>query len=353
MWALKGLMGQLGSANLDCRQDGAKLPPANRSAWLFNSTIAGIEDADAIILIGANPRKECPVLNARIRKAWLAGTDIAVIGEAADLTYDYTHLGDGPGALSSLKDSDFDKDILSKAERPLVILGAAATAREHGEALLGASMALVESLGAVTEDWCGFSMLHTAASRVGGMEIGFVPGEGARDVPGIQVGAATEAVEVVYLLGADEIDMESLGKAFVIYQGHHGDAGAHRADVILPSAAYAEQPGLYVNMEGRPQMASSATFPPGEAKEDWAIVRALSERLGEPLPFDTIEQVRAQIFEAHPHLAQIDAIQRADWQAAPIGDLGDAPLRGTVRDFYLTNPIARASATMAECARAG
>ena len=350
MWALKGLMGQLDSPNYDCRQDGAKLPAGNRSAWLFNSTVAGIEDADAILLIGTNPRTESPVLNARIRKAWLAGAEVGVIGEMADLTYDTRHIGDDPGALSSLKDSDF-WDVLSKAQRPLVILGAAATARDDGEAVLGQAMALANSLGAIREDWTGFSVLHSAASRVGGMEIGFTPGEGGRDTDGILVGAASGAIEVVYLLGADEIDMDTLGGAFVIYQGHHGDAGAHRADVILPSAAYTEQSGLYVNMEGRPQMAYRAAFPPGEAKEDWAIVRALSERLGDRLPYDSIEQLRADLFAAHPHLARINVIEPAKWSAVSAGDMSDAPFRYPVDDFYLTNTIARASETMAACSR--
>jgi len=341
-------MQQVGSTNLDCRQDGAKLPADNRSAWLFNSTIEGIEDADAILLIGTNPRKEAPVLNARIRKAWLTGTEVGFIGEATDLTYDTHHLGDGPTALNAIEDSNFYKDILSNAERPLVILGVSATARDDGAAVLGAAMSLTQRIGGQ------FSLLHTAAARVGGMEIGCVPGKNeagelGRDTDGILVGAASGAVEVVYLLGADEIDMETLGSAFVIYQGHHGDAGAHRADVILPSAAYAEQSGLYVNTEGRPQLAYRAAFPPGEAKEDWAIIRALSERLGEPLPFDTLDQLRALMFEQFPHLQTINAITPADWKAEAAGNLNEAAFTPAVEDFYLTNPIARASETMAAC----
>ncbi len=345
MFALKALMDQIGSANVDCRQDGAKLPAGNRSAWLFNSTIEGIEDADAIVLIGTNPRKESPVLNARIRKAWLTGTEIGVVGEAVDLTYDTHHIGVGGGSLSSIKDSSFYKDVLSKAERPLVILGAAATARDDGEAVLGAAMALAESLGGQ------FSMLHSAAARVGGMEVNCLPGEGGRDTDGILVGAASGALEVVYLLGADEIDMETLGQAFVIYQGHHGDAGAHRADVVLPAAAYTEQTGLFVNTEGRPQIAYRAAFPPGEAKEDWAIIRALSERLGEPLPFDSIDQLRAKLFEKFPHLQSINTITPAEWRAAPAGTVDEAPFVCPIDDFYLTNSITRASETMAECSR--
>ena len=302
-------------------------------------------------MIGTNPRKEAPVLNARIRKAWLRGAEVAAIGEGVDLTYDYTHLGEGADALSAFEDSDFHKNVFSKAEHPLIVLGAGATAREDGAALLGAAMALAESHGAIKDGWTGFSVLQTAASRVGGLEIGFVPGEGGRDTSAILDGADSGEIEAVYLLGADEIDMNRLGGTFVIYQGHHGDAGANRADVILPAAAYTEQSGLFVNTEGRPQMAYRAAFPPGDAKEDWAIVRALSERLGDPLPFDSIGQLHAQIFEAHSHLARIDAIEAASWQAEPAGSLGDAPLRSPVEDFYLTNPIARASETMAACSR--
>jgi len=348
MFALKAMMEQIGSTNLDCRQDGAKLPVDNRSAWLFNSTVEGIEDADAILLIGTNPRKESPVLNARIRKAWLTGTEVGVIGEAVELTFDTHHIGTDGGALSSIKDSGFFKDVLSKAERPLVILGVGATARDDGAAVLGSAMALAESIGGT------FSMLHTAAARVGGMEVGCVPGvneagDRGRDTDGILVGAASGAVEVVYLLGADEIDMETLGGAFVVYQGHHGDAGAHRADVILPSAAYAEQDGIFVNTEGRPQMAFRAAFPPGDAKEDWAIIRALSERLGEPLPFDSMDQLRTKMFEQFPHLQSINAITPADWKAEPTGSVSDTPFVCPIDDFYLTNPIARASETMAAC----
>ncbi len=345
MFALKAFMNGIGSPNVDCRQDGAKLPAGNRSAWLFNSTIEGIEDADAILLIGTNPRKESPVLNARIRKAWLTGTEVGVIGEAVDLTYTAHHIGTGGEALYTLENSAFYRETLSGAKNPLIILGVGATARDDGEAVLGAAMALAQKIGG------RFSMLHSAASRVGGMEADCLPEEGGRDTAGILVGAATGAVEVVYLLGADEIDMETLGQAFVIYQGHHGDAGAHRADVILPSASYVEQSGIYVNTEGRPQMAYRAAFPPGEAKEDWAIIRALSERTGEPLPFDSIEQLRKALFEKVPHLQSMNTITPAEWQPVGTGRINDMPFICPVDDFYMTNAIARASETMAECSR--
>ncbi len=344
MWALKGFMGQLGSTNLDCRQDGARLPADNRAAWLFNPTVQGIEDADAILLIGANPRMESAVLNARIRKAWLAGTEIGLIGTAVDLTYSYDHIGLDAGALASIKDSDFFA-VLSKAERPMIVLGGSALTHTDAAAIIGEAMALADSIGAISEGWTGFGVLHSAASRVGGMEIGFVPGEGGKDAAAM----LADGLDVVYLLGADEVKVPD--GPFVIYQGHHGDRGAHRADVILPAAAWAEQSGIYVNLEGRPQLASRAASAPGEAKEDWAILRALSERMGEPLPFDTIEQVRKAVFEAVPHLATLDVITPAEWRAEQGGGIGGAPFEPVIDDFYFTNPICRASETMAECSK--
>ena len=344
MWALKAFMGQIGSPNMDCRQDGAHLPADNRAAWLFNPTVQGIEDADAILLIGANPRLESAVLNARIRKAWLAGTEIGLVGPGADLTYEYAHLGEDASALGSVMDGDF-ADVLKNAERPMVILGGAALTHPDAAAIMGEAMALAGSIGAVSDGWTGFGALHTAASRVGGMEIGFTPAESGKDTAAMLAGG----LDVLYLLGADEIDVPE--GPFVIYQGHHGDRGAHRADVILPAAAWAEQSGLYVNLEGRPQLANRAASPPGEAKEDWAILRALSERRGEPLPFDTIEHVRKAIFEAVPHLAKIGAIESAEWRAEPGGSIGNADFEPVIGDFYFTNPIARASETMAACSK--
>ena len=374
MFALKELMLKVGSKNFDCRQDGAKLPPANPNGWLFNSTVAGIEEADAILLVGTNPRRESPVLNARIRKAWLAGTEIGVIGEKADLTYDYHYVGAGPQSLTALP--AIDRKFLETAERPLIIVGQGALAREDGAAVLGQAMALAEQVGAIKDDWTGFSVLHTAAARVGGMEIGFTPHHqdsddefGAiaeeatgRDVAGVLDGAEAGEIKLVYLLGADEIDASRLGKAFVIYQGSHGDAGAHRADLILPGAAYTEESSLFLNTEGRPQLAAQALFPPGEAKENWAILRALSAHvtLGETeetaqLPYDSLDQLRARLFEYRPWIAasigQVLPKSGAGWAAEPKGDVSDAPFASAVTDFYLTNPIARASEVMAEMSR--
>ena len=357
MFALKQLLTSLGSANMDCRQDGAALDPAfGRASYIFNSTIEGIEDADAILIVGSNPRKEAPVLNARIRKRWRrGGVKVGVIGDKADLTYDYDYLGAGPATLAELVSGDNAfVEVLSKAERPLIILGQGALARKDGAAVLSNVAKLAKAVGALGDDWNGFSVLHTAASRVGGLDIGFVPGEGGLGTADIMAAAGKGDLDVVFLLGADEIDMKQFGDAFVVYIGTHGDAGAHRADVILPAAAYTEKSGLYVNTEGRVQMAMRAAFPPGEAREDWAILRALSARLDKTLGFDNLPALRALLFAEVPHMAEIDGI--APGKAGDVGKitaggkrLGTDPFMSPVRDFYLTNPIARASATMAEC----
>ncbi|MEI2386119.1 NADH-quinone oxidoreductase subunit NuoG [Breoghania sp. JC706] len=357
MFALKQLLTSLGSANMDCRQDGAALDPAfGRASYLFNSTIEGIEDADAILIIGSNPRKEAPVLNARIRKRWRRGDiKVGVLGEQADLTYAYDYLGAGPQALSDLLSGKIDfLDVLKKAERPLIIVGQGALARKDGAAVLSNVAKLAKDVGALSDDWNGFNVLHTAAARVGGLDIGFVPGEGGLGTAEIMQAAGKGELDVVFLLGADEIDMKQFGDAFVVYIGTHGDAGAHRADVILPGAAYTEKNGLFVNTEGRVQAALRAAFPPGDAREDWAILRALSAKLGKTLGYDSLAALRTVLFAEFPHMAEIDEI--APGKAADVGKinargarLGSDPFMSPVKDFYLTNPIARASAIMAEC----
>jgi NADH-quinone oxidoreductase subunit G len=357
MFALKALMDGLGSANLDCRQDGAALDPAlGRSSYLFNATIEGIEDADAVLIIGSNPRLEAPVLNARIRKRMRMGPlPVGVIGQPADLTYPATYLGAGPETLAEIAAGKhgFAK-VLKDAERPLIIVGQGALSRSDGAAVLSAAAQLAQSVGAVGPEWNGFSVLHTAAARVGGLDIGFVPGEGGKGVAEIQQAAAAGEIDVVFLLGADEMDMGAFGDAFVVYLGTHGDRGAHRADVILAGATYTEKSGTWVNTEGRVQLGERAGFPPGEAREDWAILRALSARLGKVLPFDSLEDLRAALYAAHPHMAEIDAIAADDGSgvanaAARGGKTGADAFQPAITDFYLTNPIARASATMAEC----
>ncbi|MGI9384239.1 MAG: NADH-quinone oxidoreductase subunit NuoG [Methyloligellaceae bacterium] len=356
MFALKELMQRLGSPNTDCRQDGARHDPgAGRSSYLFNSGIEGIEDADAILLVGTDPRTEASVLNARIRKRWRrGGLAIGLIGAETDLTYAHDYLGAGPETLKELAGGGhaFHK-ALTEAERPMVILGQAALARADADGILALTAGLAMETGMVTDGWNGFNVLHTAAARVAGLDLGFVPGEGGLDVAGIVDAAGSGALDVVYLLGADEIDVDGLGNAFVVYQGSHGDRGAHRADVILPGAAYTEKSGTYVNLEGRPQMTQRAVFPLGEAREDWAIIRALSAHVDQTLPYDSVAELRKAMYEATPHLAAIDTVEPADPKAverlakrAP--GVQKQAFGHAVRDFYLTNPIARASRIMAE-----
>jgi NADH-quinone oxidoreductase subunit G len=366
MFALKALMTGLGAKNIDCREPHSSLgQKGGRAGYLFNATIAGIEAADAILLIGTNPRLEAAVLNARIRKVWRAtGLPIGVIGQKADLTYDYEHLGDGPDQLSELASGRSKSKFaaaLKAAGQPLIVIGQGAIARPDGAAILSAAAGLAVAAGAVKAGWNGFCVLHTAAARVGGLEICALPSaDGGKATADILKGAKTGAIDFVYLLGADEIDMTSLGDAFVVYQGTHGDAGAHRADVILPGAAYTEKSATWVNTEGRVQMGARAHFPPGDAREDWAIIRALSHSMGATLPFDSLDELRAQLYAQVPHLARIDAVEPADGTALEAlakagGKMGAAAFASPISDFYLTNPVARASRTMAECSalRAG
>ncbi|HET6621766.1 MAG TPA: NADH-quinone oxidoreductase subunit NuoG [Dongiaceae bacterium] len=355
MFALKGLMGALGSPNIDCRQDGAALDPEARASWLFNSTINGIDKADAILIVGSNPRWEAPVLNARIRKRYLkGGIKIGVIGPSLDLTYPYVHLGQTADVLGQVASGGHAfAETLKSAKAPMLILGQGALRGAEGAAVLGLARKVADACNLVREDWNGFNVLQTAAARAGGMEIGFVPQAGGRDVAGVLEGTVKGEIDVVYLLGADEIDMGKLGKAFVIYQGHHGDAGAHRADVVLPGAACTEKSGIYVNTEGRPQMADPATEPPGEAKEDWAILRALSEKLERTLPYDTLSQLRRSLFKAAPNLQRLGAIVPARWES--FGASGAVTARAfhlPIANYYMTDPISRASETMAKCTEA-
>ncbi|WP_134499575.1 NADH-quinone oxidoreductase subunit NuoG [Microvirga pakistanensis] len=352
MFALKLLMESLGVTNVDARQDGTVLSPAyGRGSYLFNTTIPGIEDADAILIVGSNPRIEASLVNVRIRKRWRAAPPpIALIGENADLTYPYEYLGAGPDTLTELASGRHSFiETLRGAERPLIIVGQGALARPDGLAVLSAVAKLTQDVGAVTDSWNGFSVLHTAASRVGALDLGLVPGAGGLSARQMAQGG----VDVLFNLGADEIDIAP--GAFVIYQGTHGDRGAHRADVILPAATYTEKSGTYVNTEGRVQMANRAAFAPGEAREDWAILRALSDVLGRRLPFDSLNALRAKLYAAYPHFAAIETVQPADGTAAIQalvglgGTLGREAFTSPVKDFYLTNPIARASGVMAEC----
>jgi NADH-quinone oxidoreductase subunit G len=335
---------------------------------LCNTTIAGVEAADALLFIGCNPRWEAPVLNARIHKTWLNSVvKIANIGVPYNLTYPVEQLGGGANVLNGIADgSHAFAGVLRDAKRPMVIVGSGAIARPDGAAILNLAARIASDSGMIGPagppaegGWNGFNVLHTAASRVAALDLGFLPGEGGRDMAGILDGASKGEIDFVWLLGADEFDMNRLGNAFVVYQGTHGDAGAHHADVVLPGAAYTEQDGIYVNFEGRAQRSERATFPPGQAKEDWAILRALSDVIGQRLPYDSREALRRALFADAPHLANENALPHSVG-AAPniwnnIGIAGDiderTPLASAIADFYLTNPIARASETMAECSK--
>ena len=352
MTALKGLIGSMGSTNVDCRQNGAKLQAGLRASYLFNTTIAGIERADACLIIGSNPRIEAPIINARLRKRAGAGDfPVGVIGENVDLTYRFQHLGVGASTVKEISEGTHGFfDVLKSAERPMLILGQGALSRPDGEAILASARLIAENTGMVLGEWNGFNVLHTAASRVAGLDLGLVPGDGGRDVAGILNGTASGKIEFVYLLGADEINMSKLANAFVVYQGHHGDAGAHAADVILPGAAYTEKDGTYVNTEGRVQRGRRATFPPGDAREDWTILRALSDVLGKTLPYDNIGELRAEMAQQAPVLGQIDIVSPSSWgDFGVLGEMADAPFKSPVENFYMTDPISRVSETMAAC----
>jgi len=355
--ALKDLMGNLGVKNTDCRQDGSKLGGV-RQSYLFNSTIDGIESADAVLIIGSNPRLDAPLVNTRLRKAWIAGgMDIGLIGEAVDLTYEYEHLGANPSDIATIAKATkgFAKKFKA-AKNPAIIIGSSALARQDGAQILRAVGVLAAKTGVVRDGWNGFNVLHTAAARVAGLDIGFVPAEGGLTTHEILEAAEQGAVKTVFLLGADELDTSKLKNAFVIYQGSHGDAGAHLADVILPSSAYTEKDGLYVNLEGRVQMGARAVAPKGQAKDDWAIIRALSGHLDRELPYDNLAQIRDKLFADHPTFAGVGYAPGADGAAefdvANIGEAGKVlsrPFENSGVDFYMTNPIARASNVMAEC----
>jgi len=352
MFALKQLLGDLGATSLDCRQDGAKLDAACRAGYLFNTTIADIEQADAVLLIGTDPRREAPIVNARLRKRYLlGGFKVAAIGPMLDLTFPVEMLGEGGDALAALGQGSHDwTNRLKDAKAPMLILGQGALARLDGAQVLGAARALAESLGMIRDDWNGFNVLHHAAARVGGLDMGFLPGAGGRDVAGILEGCRKGDIEVLYLLGADELDLSDTGSAFVVYQGHHGDRGAARADVVLPGAAYTEKDGTYVNTEGRAQLGRRAAFPPGEAREDWTILRALSGALGKPLLFDSLGVLRHQMRAAYPTIGEIDTLGKAAWGSfGAVGPIAATSFVYPIADFYKTDPISRASPTMGEC----
>ncbi|MBU6449225.1 MAG: NADH-quinone oxidoreductase subunit NuoG [Rhodospirillales bacterium] len=353
MLALKGFFAGLGSKNIDCRIDGSNFDTSKRAFYLFNTTVAGIEDADALLIIGSNPRHEAPVLNARIRKRWLAGGfKIGMIGNVADLTYKFDHLGEGPEAIQALLNgSHAFADVLKNAARPMVILGAGALAGPEGGGVHAAAWKLAAQFNMLTPEWHGFNLLHHAASRVGALDLGFLPVEGALDAKAMLSGAA----DVLWLLGADAEAVRGIpANTFVIYQGHHGDAGAARADVILPGAAYTEKDGTYVNTEGRVQQGYAAVKPPGDAREDWRILRAISAYLGHALPYDNLEQLRDYLKAEYSVFGEEFRRFAGTDAAGPAGAsaTGSTIFRPLLPNYYQTDVISRSSPTMAACVAA-
>lgn len=360
MIALKDLMTHLKSPHLDCRQDGTHWDGRFRGAYLFNTTIAGIEKADLILLIATNPRHEAPLVNARIRKRYLRSSqsqplEIATIGPVNDLTYPVNSLGENAKIIKEILEGKHAFSAkLKAAKRPMLILGQGAMNRRDSLEILNLCQKIVEKYGFIQEDWNGFNTLHTAAARVGGLDIGFLPQSGGLDTAGILSAAQNGELKVLYLLGADEIPMTELGETFVIYQGHHGDAGAHRADVILPGATYTEKNATYVNTEGRPQHTYPAVPPPGMAKEDWRIIRSLAQTLGHILPYDTLEQVRDRLIAQNAIFGATDQIISSPWEMLPSGTpetLSQLAFHLPIQNFYRTDPISRHSLTMAHCSK--
>ncbi|NJR77441.1 NADH-quinone oxidoreductase subunit NuoG [Sphingomonas corticis] len=332
MFAAKALATQFGTPVLEGRQTGMDYDTSSLAAVNFNTTIAGIERADAILLVGTNLRWEAPLVNTRIRKAIKRGARVFAIGAETELTYKVTWLGDDLSLLGDLPEAV--TEAFGKAERPAVIVGGAAMKGAHGAAL-----GLATSLNLVRDGWNGFNVVHMAAARMGGLMLGYASKGGIAD--------ARDA-GVTYFLGADEVEFTGFG-GFKVYVGHHGDRGAAHADVVLPGASYAEKSGTFVNLEGRVQRGERAVFPPGDAREDWTIFRALSERLGKTLPFDTLEELRAAMALDCPDLAE-PGLKTFAWNPPSLGTTAAGRIEGyPIKDFYLTNAICRASPTMQRC----
>ncbi len=351
MLALKRLWQKLGSPHLDCRQDATFLPFDHRSHYLLNTPLSDLEKADCVLLIGTNPRHEAPLLNVRLRKAYLNNqATFGLIGQAVDLTYPYQFIGDQPESLTTLLDGNHPfSQALATAKKPVLILGQAAFNRPDAPALLTVIQKLLD-LHPLLE----YNVLHTAASRVGGIDVGFVPQQNGFNAQEILKACQSGDIKFVYLLGADEIPMKDLGKAFVVYQGHHGDAGAARADVILPGCAYTEKTATYVNTEGRAQRSQQAVSAPDQAKEDWKIITALSHALENPLPYINHEDIAKDLKNCHPAFQYLDTLIKNTWN--PLFQTISAPFNPTpfqlvIHNFYMTNTITRHSPTMAACVK--
>lgn len=356
--AMKDLANALNSENLALDQAGGSAPLAHgndvRANYSLNSLIFGVEEADAILLVGTNPRHEAAGLNARIRKQWLRSSlQIGLVGEPFDSTFDVDHFGSDIAALKETLSGQFGQ-VLSDAQRPMIIVGSAVLEHPDAKAMFETVGSFVEKNKAnfQTLDWNGYNVLQRAASRAGAYEVGFTS-------PSPQVGSSPP--KMIYLLGADEITAADLPKdAFVIYQGHHGDRGAALADVVLPGAAYTEKNATYVNTEGRVQMTRAATSLVGAARDDWKIIRAASEYLGAPLPYDDVQGLRDRMEEISPALSRYDIVEPTSKEIAALSKVQlvdqnkghktvGAPLGKVIQDFYFTDVISRSSPTMARC----
>jgi len=336
MYAAKLLLKSMGSELLEGRQTGLAYDTSSIAAVNFNTTIVGIETADVILLIGTHLRWEAPLVNTRIRKAVKKGARVFAIGPEIDLTYKAEWLGNDLGLLGKLPEAV--TEAFAKAERPAIIVGGGAL----GAGAHGASLALAKSFNLVRDGWNGYNVLHMAASRMAGLMLGYAQ-------PGGIATVAEKNPKLVFLLGADEVAPDRFPNSFKVFIGHHGDKGAEQADIILPAAAYTEKPGTYVNIEGRVQRSDRAVFPPGDAREDWAILRALSDVLGHKLPFDSFDALRAKMAADVPALGK-EGLATFEWAPPALDATVSGPMAGyPIKDFYLTNAICRASPTMQRC----
>jgi NADH-quinone oxidoreductase subunit G len=350
--ALKDLMVTMNVAHIDCRQDGAEYDVSSRAGYIMNSTIAGIDQADAVLLVGAFPKWEATMVNARIRRAFVERKiPVGVIGENRDHSYPISYLGAGAKTLEDLSKGIGDfAAVLEKAQKPLIIVGASTLARNDGAAIQALTCEIAQRYGFITAEWNGYNVLQLAAGRTGALDLGFLPQRGGLSTKAILQGVQSGKIKTIYAMGADEIDVMKFGDAFIIYQGHHGDALAGRADIILPGAAFTEKNATYVNTEGRPQVTRQAAFPPGEAKEDWKILRAISDRLGKSLPYKNLGEIRQRMTEISPVFTRIDTIIPTPFKtmgkAFPVDN---TPFTSPVKNVYQTCAISRASVVMAQC----
>ena len=351
IYSIKKLMDSIKSPNTECRQDGSKIN-GGREKWLFNSKLSGIDVSDGCLLIGTNPRIEAALINSRIvRKSKEKNYSIGLLGNKSELNYNYDYLGDDPSIIYDLIDNKNPFcEKLSEMNKPIMIIGQGALKGDEGEDYLNLCIELANNYNFLKNDWNGFNVLHTAASRPGAMEIGFLPKERGKDLDQIIDGYKKGDISTLFLLGADEIEISEKTDCFVIYQGHHGDKGANIADLILPSPSFNEQNGLFINTEGRIQESIRATFPIGEAKEDWEIISLISKKMGLENIDNSFEDLRSSLFQSFPHLADIDMCLSGEKLPEKIErkDIKQHVFKNSLNNFWLSNSITRSSRLMCE-----